>query len=221
MIRAAKVLIVAAALGALAWAQAPAAKKERPARRGPLTEQWVSLFNGKDLTGWAPIGKERWVVEDRAIFGQGITSEYGYLATEKEYKNFHLSLQFKCEADGNSGVYIRTKFEPGTPRVIEGFQVEIDRVLNHHTGGLYGDGKGWLVWPAAENETVVRAYDWNDMLIVVEDNRVVTRLNGVPLVDFTNPDPRSSDGVIALQLHSGGEGRMRFKDIYIRDLSRR
>lgn len=191
------------------------------AQRQPAGEQWVSLFNGKDLTGWVQIGNEKWVVEDGAIYGEGVTEKYGYLATEKDYKDFQVSLRFKCEADGNSGVYLRTRFKPGTVDVSEGYQVEIDRVLNHHSGGLYGDGRGWMVWPAPENETVLRPYDWNDMLIQVVGNRTVVRMNGVLMVDFTNPSPKSTDGAIALQLHSGGQGRMRFKDIFIRDLSRR
>jgi hypothetical protein len=41
------------------------------------------------------------------------------------------------------------------------------------------------------------------------------------MVDFTDPSPKSFDGPIALQLHSGGEGNMMFKDILIRDLSKR
>jgi Domain of Unknown Function (DUF1080) len=45
-------------------------------------------------------------------------------------------------------------------------------------------------------------------------------LNGIQVLDFTNPSPKSTDGVIALQLHSGGQGKMRFKDIFVRDLSR-
>ena len=92
--------------------------------------------------------------------------------------------------------------------------------LGHHTGGIYGDGKGWIVWPAAELEAVIKPNDWNDMRIKVEGNRYVTYLNGVQMIDFTYPSPTATSGVIALQLHSGGEGRMRFKDIYVRDLSR-
>ena len=84
-----------------------------------------------------------------------------------------------------------------------------------------GDQRGWLVWPAAENELVLRPNDWNEFLLRVEGNRYVSRLNGVPMVDFTDPAPVSFDGHIALQLHSGGQGEMRFKDIYIRDLSKR
>jgi hypothetical protein len=59
------------------------------------------------------------------------------------------------------------------------------------------------------------------MLMKVEANRYVSYLYGVMMVDFTDPTPKSFDGYIALQLHSGGEGDMRFKDIYIRDLTKR
>jgi hypothetical protein len=77
------------------------------------------------------------------------------------------------------------------------------------------------VWPSPEKEGVVRQSDWNDMQVRVEGNRYVSRLNGVDMVDFTDPQPRSTDGYIALQLHSGGSGNMRFKDLYIRDLTHR
>jgi hypothetical protein len=198
--------------------QAPA---RQSARRGEVGPQWVSLFNTRDLTGWVKIGEEKWVVEDGAIYGEGVTEKYGYLITEKEYTDFELAIRFKCEADGNSGVYIRTRFTPGTVDVSEGYQVEIDRVLNHHTGGLYGDDREWMAWPAPEYETVIRPYDWNDMYIKVLANRTIVRLNGVEVLDYTNPIPRSTEGAIALQLHSGGQGRMRFKDIYLRELRAR
>ncbi|HEU0138680.1 MAG TPA: DUF1080 domain-containing protein [Bryobacteraceae bacterium] len=186
-----------------------------------LAPEWVQLFNGKDLAGWKKQGNEKWVVEDGTIYGEGITKEYGYIATERHYQDFHLFLRFKCEADGNSGVYIHTTFDGDTAKHIGGRQIEIDRRIGRHTAGLYGDGKGWIVWPAPELETVIRPYDWNDLLIQVEGNRYRTWLNGVRMIDFTYPSPATTDGVIALQLHSGGEGRMRFKDIWVRDLRRR
>ncbi len=195
----------------MALAQAP-----RPKLPG---EQWVSLFNGKDLSGWAAVGHEKWVVEDGTIHGQGITEEYGYLRTEKKYKDFHLFLRFKCEAEGNSGVFFHTDFKPGTADVSQGLQFEIDRVIGHHTGGIYGDGRQWIVWPAAELEPLIRPNDWNEYLMKVEANRYVCYLNGVLMIDFTDPTPKSFDGFIALQLHSGGKGDMRFKDIMIRDLT--
>jgi hypothetical protein len=100
-------------------------------------------------------------------------------------------------------------------------QFEIDRSLGHHTGGVYGDGRDWIVWPAPELEPLVRPSDWNEFLLKVEGNRYVSYLNGVLMVDFTDPQPKSFDGYVALQLHSGGLGNMRFKDIRIRDLSLR
>lgn len=198
---------------ALAMAQSP-----RPQLPG---EQWVSLFNGKDLTGWAKVGNEKWDVEDGTIHGQGVSEEYGYLRTEKKYKDFHLFLRFKCEAEGNSGVFFHTDFKPGTAAVSQGLQFEIDRTVGRHTGGVYGDGRQWIVWPAAELEPIIRPYDWNEYLMKVESNRYVSYLNGVLMIDFTDPTPKSFDGYIALQLHSGGKGNMRFKDIFIRDLTSR
>ena len=190
--------------------------RPRPRNLGPA---WVSLFNGKDLDGWKKVGEESWEVVDGAIFGQGITDAYGYLATGQSYRDFHLSLRFKCEADGNSGVYIHTAFEGDTPRIVAGRQIEIDRTLGRHTGGIYGDGRGWIAWPSPQYETVIRPFDWNDMLIEVEGNHYVVHLNGIRVLDFTYPSPGAEEGLIALQLHSGGEGRMRFKDIFVKDLS--
>jgi hypothetical protein len=211
MFRSALTLTFLFLLTLVTWAEPP-----EPKLPG---EDWVSLFNGTDLTGWVKVGNEKWEVENGAIHGQGITKEYGYLRTKQPYKDFHLSLRFKCEADGNSGVFFHSDFKPGTADVSKGLQIEIDRTVGHHSGGIYGDGRAWIVWPSPENELVVRPDDWNELLVKVEGNRYVSRLNGVPIVDFTDPTPKSFDGYISLQLHSGGLGNMRFKDIYIRDLS--
>ena len=221
------VLAVLISGSALVWAaQTPkkAGAPKQPAKAAKVAAPstgWVSAFNGTDLGGWVKVGAEKWEIEDGVIHAQGVSKEYGYLRTEKKYVDFHMSLRFKCEADGNSGVFFHCDFEPGTTRITQGLQCEIDRVIGRHTGGFYGDGRAWIAWPAAENETVIRPNDWNDLLIKVEGNRYVARLNGVLMCDFTDPTPRSFDGYIALQLHSGGQGNMRFKDIFIRDLTKR
>ncbi len=192
---------------------------QRPQRPPLPGESWVKLFTGKDLTNWVKVGQEKWeVTADGEIHGEGVTSAYGYLRTEKKYKNFHMFLRFKCLADGNSGVYFHTDFKPGTVDVSQGRQFEIDRTIGHHSGGVYGDNRGWEAWPAPEFEPLIRPTDWNEMLLKVEGNRYVCYLNGVQVLDFTNPKPEVSDGYIALQLHSGGLGNMMFKDIYVRDL---
>lgn len=193
-------------------------RRQRPRLPG---EDWVALFNGKDLTGWTEVGHEKWVVEDGTIHGYAVTKQYGYLRTEKDYKDFDLTLRFKCEGDGNSGVFFRAEFKPGTADVTQGPQFEIDCNINHHTAGIYDVGRQWIVWPAPENAGVIHSDDWNDYLLEVHGNRYIAHLNGVLMVDFTDPKPQAEDGGIALQLHSGGRGNMRFKDIWIRDLSKR
>jgi len=73
--------------------------------KAPPQGVWVSLFNGKDLTGWKNNGQEKWVVEQGTILCESTANKYGYLTTEKTYRDFHLRLKFKGEAAGNSGVF--------------------------------------------------------------------------------------------------------------------
>lgn len=192
--------------------------QSQTSRPRPPGEDWVQLYNGKDLTGWNNVGKEEWIVmPDGVLQGKAVTKEYGYLETQRDYKDFQLRLSFKCVGTGNSGVYFHTKFKPGTPDVSQGAQFEIDCTVGRHTGGVYGFGRAWIVWPAPENETVVRQHDWNEMLVTVQGNRYTSRLNGVQMIDFTDPRAPFLEGTIALQLHSGGEGHMLFRDIWVRE----
>jgi len=189
-----------------------------PSQQDPV--EWTPLFNGKDLTGWAKVRNDNWTVENRAIHGQGMTKEGGYLQTEQKFKDFHLSLWFKCDSDGNSGVMFRTEFD-SKGKLLHGLQFEIDKRPNYRTGGIYGAGRGFIVWPTAEHEVALRPDDWNHFLLKVVKNRYICFLNGWLMVDFTDPTPRSFDGNVAFQLHAGGDGNMWFKDIFVRDLSKR
>lgn len=211
MKRSLTIALLCAAAAALLLAQLPKGVR-------PPGEDWVQLFNGKDLTGWNPVGKEEWTVADGVLIGRAVTKEYGYLETAKDYRNFQLSLKFKCIGTGNSGVYFHTRFKPGTADVSQGAQFEIDCTIGRHTGGIYGFGRAWIVWPAPENETMVRQNEWNEMLVTVNGNRYISRLNGVQMIDFTDPRAPFLTGTIALQLHSGGEGHMQFRDIWVREL---
>ena len=183
---------------------------------------WIPLFNGKDLSGWQAQGAERWVVEDGAILGESTTGKYGYLTTGKTYSDFVLRLRFKCETDSNSGVFTRSRItgeSPNTGPDIEGMQVEVDPT--QHTGGLYESaGRGWVALPTTEGERAIRPRGWNELEVTAEGSHIVTRLNGVQIVDYHDPAPRFTEGVIGLQLHTGGGVKIRFKDISIRDLSK-
>ena len=65
------------------------------------------LFNGKDLSGWIVNGTEKWYVEDGLLVCEsGPEKNYGYLTTEKNFKDFILDLEFKQESNGNSDVFL-------------------------------------------------------------------------------------------------------------------
>ena len=99
-----------------------------------MAQKSEELFNGQDLTGWKVYGTEKWFAEKHELVCEsGPDKQYGYLATEKEYKDFELSLEFFQESNGNSGVFFHSSIE-GTK--ITGWQAEV-APLNNHTGGIY------------------------------------------------------------------------------------
>jgi Domain of Unknown Function (DUF1080) len=189
-----------------------------PAAAAPAARegQWVSLFNGHDLTGWKPYGQERWTVDQGEIHGVAVTKEYGYLGTDSTYRDFEIKAMFKAEGTGNSGVFYHSTID-GVD--IKGVQVEVDPNPGMHTGGLYeSGGRQWLTFPSPEAEQALHVGGWNEVRAVVRGPHVQTWVNGVVAVDYTDPKPKYTEGIVALQLHAGGEGRMRFKDISIREL---
>ena len=189
------------------------------AAQAPPESGWVSLFNGKDLTGWKKNGEEKWVVEEGTILCESTANKYGYLTTEKTYRDFTLRLKFKGEAAGNSGVFLHSRIlgiDPQHGPDIEGMQVEVDPNVGKHTAGLYeSGGRGWVAMPTAEGEQVLKPGEWNALEVSVRGAHIVTQLNGIKIVDFTDSSPQFTDGVIGLQIHTGGGVKMRWKDIYI------
>jgi hypothetical protein len=181
---------------------------------------WISLFNGKDLSGWKNNGDEKWVVEQGTILCESTANKYGYLTTEKTYRDFDLRLKFKGEAAGNSGVFLRSRIigiDPQHGPDIEGMQVEVDPNVGKHTGGLYeSGGRGWVAMPTAEGEQALKPGAWNDLEVSVRGPHIITQLNGTKIVDFTDTAPKFTDGVIALQIHTGGGVKMRWKDISVK-----
>ncbi|HEV2348850.1 MAG TPA: DUF1080 domain-containing protein [Terriglobia bacterium] len=195
-----------------------------PGTRALAKDRWVRLFNGKDLTGWKNNGKEKWVVDHGTILCASQANQYGYLTTEKTYRDFNLRLQFKTEAAGNSGVFFHSHIvgiDPQHGPDIEGMQAEVDPSVGKHTGGLYeSGGRGWVAQPTAEGERALKPGQWNLLEISARGNHIVTHLNGVAIVDFTDPAPKFTDGVIGLQIHTGGGVRVRWKNIEIQDASK-
>ncbi len=178
--------------------------------------QKKSIFNGEDLTGWTIYGTEKWYVEDGLLICEsGPDKEYGYLGTEKHYKNFELTLKFKQEADGNSGVFVRSTVD-GTK--VSGWQVEV-APKGKHTGGVYESyGRGWLIKPTAEKEEVLKEGEWNSLKIRVDGDNLTSWLNGEEMITINDEKIGKGVGSIALQIHSGGGIKIKWKNINVKEL---
>ena len=176
----------------------------------------ASIFNGKDLTGWTIHGTEKWYVEKgELICESGPDKKYGYLSTDKTYKDFELDVEFKQEANGNSGVFIRSGIE-GVK--ISGWQIEV-APLNHNTGGIYESyGRNWLIKPKPEDEKWLKTGEWNKMKIKVVGDEVTTWLNGHQMVYLKDEKIGQGNGFIALQIHDGGGIKVRWKNLKIKEL---
>jgi hypothetical protein len=178
--------------------------------------QSESIFNGRDLDGWRVYGTERWYVQDgELVCESGPDEQYGYLATEQVYRDFDLTLEFKQEANGNSGVFFRSSVE-GTR--ITGWQAEV-APPGLFTGGIYESyGRGWLIQPPPERDAALRMGEWNTMRIRAVGNRVTTWLNGVEMIDLEDAKIGAATGSIVLQIHDGGGIRVRWRNLHVEEL---
>ena len=180
-----------------------------------LTAQ-ESLFNGKNLDGWNIHGTELWYVENGILICEsGPDKGYGYLSTEKFYDDFDLTVEFKQEANGNSGVFIRSTFE-GTK--VSGWQVEV-APPGSDTGGVYESyGRGWLIKPDKEKDKVLKMGKWNKMRIRVVGNQIQSWLNGTSMISLEDETIGKGKGSIALQIHDGGGIKVRWRNLVVNEL---
>jgi len=183
----------------------------------PRKNKTENLFNGKDLKGWEAYGSELWYVKDGLLVCEsGPDKQYGYFATKKYYNDFDLSVEFKQEANGNSGVFIRSIVEPVAK--VEGWQVEVAPKGND-TGGIYESyGRGWLIQIPEEKENILKVGDWNKLRIKVVGDHVTTWLNGIEMVNIRDAKIGAGQGRIALQIHDGGGIKVNWRNLVIKTL---
>ena len=181
-----------------------------------IQAQKIELFNGKNLDGWTIYGTEKWYVEDGLLICEsGPDKKYGYLATDKHYKDFELNLDFKQEADGNSGVFIRSTIE-GVK--VSGWQVEV-APLGKHTGGVYESyGRGWLIKPDPKKEKALKVGEWNHLKIKVKGDQLTSWLNGTEMITIKDKKIGEGVGSIALQIHDGGGIKVKWKNLELKKL---
>ena len=181
-----------------------------------LRAQKNKIFNGKNLDGWIVHGSEKWYVDEgELICESGPDEKYGYLSTVKFYNDFILTLDFKQESNGNSGVFFRSRIE-GTK--ISGWQVEVAPPKNNTSGIYESYGRGWLIKPDLRKDNILKMGKWNHMKIKVVGSSVTTWLNGTKMVELDDIQIGQGKGAIALQIHDGGGIKVRWKNIRIEEL---
>jgi len=157
---------------------------------------WMTLFNGKDLTGWKISDHGKWKVEDGCIVANGGRS---HLFTDKSYKNFDFKAEVKTKPGSNSGIYFHTKFQKtGWPKFGYESQVNVSHGDPVKTGSLYNTVKLFKT-PAKDNK-------WWEQEIIVRGKRVIVKIDGKKVVDYTEPEGKKgtvklSKGCFALQAH--------------------
>jgi hypothetical protein len=185
---------------------------------------FVSIFNGKDLTGWkANESPETFRVEDGKIIANGNRSHLFYAGELKNhnFKNFELKAQVLCKPNSNSGIYFHTEFqEKGWPE--KGFECQV--CANGYkdprkTGSLYAV-KDVAEAPAKDDE-------WFDYHIIVKGKSVTTKINEKVVVEWAQADdyvPKAGfkgrilgSGTFAIQGHDPGS-RVEYKNIRVKPL---
>ena len=184
----------------------------------PRKTREARLFNGEDITNWDKYGTELWYVKDGLLVCEsGPDKQYGYLATREYYDDFDLSVEFKQEKDGNSGVFIRSFVEEKDVKV-NGWQVEV-APKGFDTGGIYESyGRGWLIQIPDEKENILKQGEWNTMRIRVQGDNVQTWLNGEEMVNIRDEKIGAGQGRIALQIHDGGGIKVLWRNLHLQTL---
>ena len=199
-------------------------------------QQWTSLFNGTDLSGWTQRnGTATYRVVDKTI--QGTTSEgspNSFLFTDKQFGDFELRFEVKVDKQLNSGVQIRSHSKPDYKNGrVHGPQVEIewdpadgeDVAKSQFGEGGYiyseGTGRGWLSQDR-KKKMAFKNGAWNRYRVLAQGKRIQTWINGTPIADLTDEDSYLK-GHIGLQVHGIPKGQgpfhVRWRDLQIREIA--
>jgi hypothetical protein len=171
-----------------------------------FSQDWQSLFNGKDLKGWKQLnGQAKYEVKNNEIVGTTVLNQpNSFLVTEETFGDFVLELEFKLDAEMNSGLQFRSESKPDYQNGrVHGYQMEIDPSPRAWTGGIYDEGRRDWLYPLEYNPEGKKAYkkaDWNKCRIECIGNVLRTWVNGIPTGHVV--DNLTSKGFIALQVHS-------------------
>lgn len=194
---------------------------------GQIEPGFAPLFDGRTLAGWNGDTAKTWRVEDGAIVAGSDTvaaPRNEFLATDREFSDFELRLEYALDFTraGNAGVQFRSRRVPDHHEV-SGYQADIGP---GYFGALYDESRRNRILAQPDDAVVAGALaaardGWNDYRIRCQGPRVQLWLNGVPTVDWTEREPESAvarRGMIALQIHGGMVGTIRYRKLRLQPL---
>jgi len=170
--------------------------------------QWVSLFNGRDLTGWTIKGDKGKVwVENGEIVGHEVTNttEHTFVCTEQKFGDFILEADAKIDGPVHSGFMLRSEDAPAEAKIrLLAYQVKIDPTTRRWTGGIFDDfGPNWTwLYDLSNNVPGQAAYhtnEWNHFRMEAIGPSLKVWVNGVPACNLV--DDKYTNGYIAMKIH--------------------
>ncbi|MGN6435009.1 MAG: 3-keto-disaccharide hydrolase [Agriterribacter sp.] len=162
-------------------------------------QKWISLFNGKDLTGWTARGNARWSVKEGVITGQ---NGQGHLYAAPVVKDFEVKGEFRIIDQGkgaNSGFYVRAH-EPeddpeGFPR---GYEAQICNNTEAFTGWLWKPGK-----PTGKATALLtKDGEWFPMRVKVKGDSIFIWVKDQLVMTYR--DQEYKEGKFVIQCHNPG-----------------
>lgn len=168
------------------------------------------------LDGWLALGDALWSADGQAIEGRVGGGGQSFLVSDGVFGDFELELQLRTLGPGNSGVQIRSQVRPDGR--LMGYQIEVDPSERAWSGGLYDESRrGWLhsLAQLPEARAAFRSDDWNHYRIVCQGPWIRSWVNGVSAADLL--DPLDEVGHLALQVHSGNDTHVLWRDLQLTD----
>ena len=178
----------------------------KPTPRTPDEKGWISLFDGKTLSGWMTFDPHAWSINSKGeLVGKGARS---HLFSPNTYRNMEFRAEAKLNHRGNSGMYFRAKLGEGWPK---GYEAQVENTSSdpQRTGSLYNFVK--------IGEQLIEDDTWWNQHIIAIGNRIIIKVNGKVVVDFVDENNTWSEGHLAFQQHDPGS-IVHYRGIQVRSL---